>query len=293
MDALRLDHVVIRVNDLATAIEDYRSLGFTVVAGGEHPSLGSHNALIAFADGTYLELIAFKGQIVAEDAGVNKERRAQEVKGSGGVARECRVLPWAESSEGFVDYALLPADIDAALARGGTGGLNLEGPFVGGRKRPDGQEIGWQFGFPDAYDLPFFCADVTPRDLRVPGGDACQHRNGAEGIANLTVGVLHLETSRRRLETMIGAKPVEEPQFRVAGGETAEFLIGSSAVTLAQAPPGTILYEQVERRGQGPVSLWLSAPHINKPYFGTDRTHGAFIIFVPEHAKSAFASLPP
>ena len=46
--AFRLDHVVIRVNDLDHAIDDYRNLGFTVVRGGEHPGWGSRNALIAF-----------------------------------------------------------------------------------------------------------------------------------------------------------------------------------------------------------------------------------------------------
>ena len=53
------DHVVIRVDDLAVATVDYTTLGFTVVRGGEHTDRASHNALIAFADGSYLELIAF------------------------------------------------------------------------------------------------------------------------------------------------------------------------------------------------------------------------------------------
>src|SRR3954469_10402596 len=54
-----IDHLVILVPDLATGIRDYEGLGFTVEPGGEHPG-GTHNALIAFADGSYIELIAFQ-----------------------------------------------------------------------------------------------------------------------------------------------------------------------------------------------------------------------------------------
>src|SRR5271156_5477518 len=53
-----VDHVVIVVNELEAAIASYARAGFTVVRGGKHP-IGTHNALIAFADGSYLELIAF------------------------------------------------------------------------------------------------------------------------------------------------------------------------------------------------------------------------------------------
>ncbi|MEK7364696.1 MAG: VOC family protein, partial [candidate division NC10 bacterium] len=55
---LGIDHLVVAVPDLDTAIRGYTELGFTVVPGGRHP-VGTHNALISFADGSYLELIAF------------------------------------------------------------------------------------------------------------------------------------------------------------------------------------------------------------------------------------------
>ena len=48
---LALDHIVIAVNDLDTAITDYRALGFQVLVGGQHPGRTSHNALVVFADG--------------------------------------------------------------------------------------------------------------------------------------------------------------------------------------------------------------------------------------------------
>ncbi|MDH5265076.1 MAG: VOC family protein, partial [Betaproteobacteria bacterium] len=61
-----LDHVVIAVADLAKAVEDYRALGFTVQIGGRHPGRTSHNALVVFEDGAYLELIAWQEPGLAE-----------------------------------------------------------------------------------------------------------------------------------------------------------------------------------------------------------------------------------
>src|SRR5262249_58019959 len=53
-----IDHLVVAVPDLDAAIESYQSVGFHVVRGGRH-QVGTHNALVPFADGVYLELIAF------------------------------------------------------------------------------------------------------------------------------------------------------------------------------------------------------------------------------------------
>lgn len=54
----QIDHLVVLVPDLEAAIQEYRRAGFTVVPGGTHPT-GTHNALIGFGDGAYLELLAF------------------------------------------------------------------------------------------------------------------------------------------------------------------------------------------------------------------------------------------
>src|SRR3984893_1523333 len=53
-----IDHLVIMVPDLDAAVREYSKLGFAVVLGGSHPTR-THKALIAFADGAYIELIAF------------------------------------------------------------------------------------------------------------------------------------------------------------------------------------------------------------------------------------------
>ena len=85
---LGLDHVVIAVRDLDAAITSYRSLGFTVQPGGRHPGRSSHNALIVFADGAYIELIAWL-------APAPQERWWRQLQAHG---------------DGYADFALLPSD---------------------------------------------------------------------------------------------------------------------------------------------------------------------------------------
>ena len=111
----QLDHLVILVEDLERAIDDYGTLGFNVAPGGEHSDGATHNALIAFRDGTYLELIAFKRQ-----------------------APEHRWWRHTAQGEGLIDFALLPNDTAEVIAAAKERGLQIDGPTDGGRVRPDG-----------------------------------------------------------------------------------------------------------------------------------------------------------
>ncbi len=141
----QIDHLVIYVRDLEQAIRDYGALGFSVFAGGDHPGGATHNALVVFADGAYLELIAFK-QAVPEHPWWHKAQR---------------------SGEGLLDYALLPSAIEQDVMQARRRGLRIEGPNQGGRTRPDGVEIVWQTAR-STPDLPFLCGDHTPRRCACP-----------------------------------------------------------------------------------------------------------------------------
>src|SRR5689334_16707634 len=181
-----IDHIVILVSDLAAAVADYITLGFTVTPGGEHTGGATHNALVIFADDTYLELIAFK----RADPGH-------------------RWWPHVAAGEGLIDFALLPGAIEQDIADARARGLAVEGPTPGGRLRPDGQQVAWQLGSPPTLDLLFLCGDVTPRELRVPLGAARQHANGVTGVAGLSVAVTELPASVERYRALLGRGPVE------------------------------------------------------------------------------------
>jgi catechol 2,3-dioxygenase-like lactoylglutathione lyase family enzyme len=277
-EAFRIDHVVILVDELATAINDYRKLGFTVVPGGEHHKWGSHNALIGLADGTYIELIAFRQRAADLGRRVSKEAGHDQLRSRGRSAVECRVLAWGAQMEGLVDFALLPSDVERDIARARQRGLAIDGPFPGGRTRPDGREVHWKLGVPQTYDVPFLCGDVTPRSLRVPGGEAIRHANGVIGIDHITVAAVDLDASVMRYQALLGVPP-DHVDYSWPETRTAEFRIGGIPVTLV-SPSGTLspAWEALAPRGQGPFNLdFRSTRHQELGRVGAGLSHGAHI----------------
>ena len=183
----QLDHVVLVARDLNSAIADHRRRGFTVTPGGEHADGATHNALITFADGSYLEIVAFRD-----------------------IARALTHRWWkiAADGGGLADFALLSDDLAAdslALAD-----LVKTPPKDGGRIRPDGVELKWRTAVLKA-PLPFVIEDITARELRVPGGAAAEHANGATGIAAVVIGALDVADVEWRYATLRerGAPQVE------------------------------------------------------------------------------------
>lgn len=239
-----LDHVVIAVADLARTIEEYRILGFNVTIGGRHSTGTSHNALVAFGDGAYLELIAWQGPDPAH--------------------RWHNVL--AKHGEGLMDFALLPDDTAGAIASAATRGLALNGPIDGGRMRPDGRELKWQTGKQNSFDLPFLCGDVTPREWRVPAGEAHRHANGAAGVASLAIAVADLDVSLARYRALLGEDAQIGSPTVLAGhglrigvvtlGETTLVLQANAFPGSAAEPaPARALRQRLETRGEGPCAL--------------------------------------
>lgn len=229
---LRIDHAVIVTDDLDQAIADWRARGFTVEPGGTHPR-GSVNALISFADGAYIEIIAFP--VPQPDF------------------FWWRVLQ--SDGPGPIDLALLPEDLDAVLAEADAAGLGYGPPQDGGRKRPDGETLIWRTARPEATDLPFFCADVTARALRVPAPPP--HANGATGISAISIAVGDLSASTRRWQALTGAEPTVIGILPGLYAKAAFLDLGSTRISLLspeQAGRGAVA-EHLRRRGEGPFAL--------------------------------------
>jgi hypothetical protein len=214
-----IDHMVILVDDLGAATAGYAALGFTVTPGGTHADGTTHNVLVVFADDTYLELIAFRRPAPAH-----------------------RWWRHALHGAGLIDFALLPTAIESDVAAAEARGLPFGAPTAGGRVRPDGQAVAWASALPTTPDLPFLCADVTPRALRVPTGAAREHPNGALGIAEVRVAVADIAASAARYRALLG----------VDGSQS--FALGAGVIVLAA---GDAAGERLARRGEGPLALKL------------------------------------
>ena len=268
--ALQFDHIVIVVRDLEVGIADYESLGFRVTRGGEHKSWATHNALVPLADGSYLELIAFKRSWLEPGHSPNRRERFEKLHAQARSPVECRVLPWETVGEGLADFALLPGSAQAAIDGARERGLPMVGPLPGSRVRPDGEQVAWEFGLPETCDVPFLCADVTPRHLRVPGGGAREHANGVVGIVDLTVAVRDLNASAARYAALLDAHPRRRAQ-------AASFALGAAIITLVaphEADPSIAV--RLGSYGEGPCALTLRTTdpsHAGR--LDPARTHGA------------------
>jgi hypothetical protein len=256
----QIDHIVIAVRELPQAIDNYRALGFTVVPGGDHPGRSSHNALVVFEDGAYLELIAWK-------APAPDDRWYRDLTRDG---------------EGLVDFALLPGDTAAVAQAAQRRGLTTFGNAVdGGRLRPDGVQVRWQTARNATADLPFLCGDVTPRVLRVPEGALRTHANGARGVCRIDVAVNDLERSMSGYRALLGASFDAEASTATidaeAGVRTMSIRIGPATVRLLapdfaqHTDASRALAQRLRSRGEGPYALSLIGPDAA---FDLARTHG-------------------
>ena len=269
-----IDHIVILVRDLDGASRDWANAGFTVTPGGTHAAGTTHNALISFADGTYFELIAFLGD----------DEKAQAH----------RWWPRVADGEGLIDYALLSDDLNADTAEARGRGLEMVGPDDGGRTRPDGQQIAWRSvmlgrGIDDP-TLPFVIEDVTPRDGRVPGGAATNHRLGATRVAGITLVTRNLEESAQAISSLLG-NPGED--VIVEEGGMLRFALGGQWIALLQPGDDTSEASQYLRaRGEGPYEVTLAVGEGGEepilPGTGDllplEQTHGARILVVSREA---------
>ncbi len=239
-----IDHIVIAVRDLDAAIQHYTDAGFTVVRGGRH-NIGTHNALIAFADGAYIELIAFLNPVPGH--------------------------PWhaaLEKGGGIVDFCMQTDDLAADVELLRRAGATMGDPSPMTRERPDGYRVSWVLSIPAppfTGQVPFLIKDETPRDERVPHDRA--HRNQAAGIESVTVAVEDVGAASRFYARVLGrpGMPLQRADLDASG---VEFQIGPHRIELL-APKDTAgpLAEHLRARGPSPYEAALAGA---KPYLHLD-----------------------
>jgi catechol 2,3-dioxygenase-like lactoylglutathione lyase family enzyme len=216
--SFQLDHIVIAVSNLAAAIEDYRALGFKVLEGGVHASGATHNALIIFADGTYLELLAATGATPAPET--------------------LDFSPMLASDEGLSGFALCVPNLAEAAAALRERGVALSALREGARQTPNGEGLAWRLALVNDGFLPFFIEDLTPRPLRVPTDPAfTAHPNGVRGIGGIEVVTPELAASQARYSALLGAdsEPADMPDFVAFALQNAQLVISAPHNETAEA----------------------------------------------------------
>jgi hypothetical protein len=233
-----IDHLVIVVNDLEQAAKDYASLGFTVVPGGQHP-VGSHNALISFPDGSYLEIIAFYRE-----------------------ATDHRWWTALSKGERLVDFCFQTDDLPGDTLKLRDAGVAINDPVIWSRKRPDGFELKWLLSLATGSHrgvAPFLIEDITPRAARIP--QQFGHANGIIGIDKVIIAVSDFSAIDRWYGALLDGK----------GEKSSE---GSLAAEGMRYRAGLHVFEFLTPRDEtSPLVNWLRL-YGPSPYAAVLKTSG-------------------
>jgi hypothetical protein len=249
---LGIDHLVVVVNDLKDAARDYEQLGFTVVPGGKHP-VGSHNVLIAFADGSYLEIIAFYRE-----------------------ARDHRWWEPLQKGERLVDFCMQTDDLQADTRKLREAGVAINDAVPWSRTRPDGYELKWLLSLAQGGHrgvAPFLIQDTTPRRERIP--QRFIHKNGATGIASLIVAVEELSGVRRWYERVLERDGTAITD-RALGADGIRYTIGTHTLDfLIPAASHSPLIPWLRTFGPSPYAAKLRSSSAGAIVLDDKLTHGA------------------
>jgi catechol 2,3-dioxygenase-like lactoylglutathione lyase family enzyme len=228
-----IDHAVILVADLDRGVEAYRRLGFSVVPGGRHAA-GTHNALVGLADGSYLELIAFREP-----------------------APSHRWWPALQQGEGLVDFCAATDDLPGDSERLRRAGVAMTDPRPMSRVRPDGVELRWVVATPPAElagVVPFLIQDQTRRQDRVPR--EVTHANAVVGLVGVDVAVPAVASIARIYAAVLGARAVPD-----GDGTAREIRLAAHAVRLLP-PSDAGAAGRLAARGPGPCALVLAGERV-------------------------------
>jgi hypothetical protein len=127
----QVDHLVYATPDLDLGVKTIEGLlGVRAIPGGQHPGLGTRNALIALGPSRYLE-------IIGPDPGQPRPTGARRF----GIddLKAPRIIGWVAKGTG----------LEEVVSNARTAGVGLGAVIAGSRKRPDGVVLSWRYTDPD------------------------------------------------------------------------------------------------------------------------------------------------
>jgi hypothetical protein len=238
---LKVDHVTAAGSSLKQMRANLSAIGIGSVYGGPHSNGATEMALVSFADGSYLELMAPQAKADAET-----------------LARQ----PWTAfmmGNAGPCAWAAREKDVAAEVARLRAAGIAVSAPVKNGRARPDGVRLDWetaQVGTePSGTFFPFLIHDFTPREQRAfPNGKPIDKDFG--GVFKVVIAVRDLNESVKRYAQAYGTPPAIKQVDKEFGAHLA--LLGGAPVILAQPlNADSWLTKRLEQFGESPCAYIL------------------------------------
>jgi hypothetical protein len=244
---LKVDHAGICSYQLEPMQQAFAAIGLKTEYGGAHATGGTHNALLGFDDGSYIELIAAR-----DPETMRGEDTEQWTSLKPDMARACF---WAVDVD----------DIGSSVQQLREAGLKIAGPQNGSRKKPDGTVLQWQTAAVNegssADILPFFIQDKTPRSARiqpstsVKGGDL-------HGIEIVVLGVKDLDAGialYRRAYGLPAPTLATDSQF----GAKLAFFPGTPVLLASPVNETSWIKNQIAKFGEGPIALLLGTTNFS------------------------------
>ncbi len=238
---LKIDHITVCGSNLEAMRAAFASVGLKTTYGGLHDNGVTHMDLLAFEDGSYLELIA----------------PVRSLAGAGGM-----MSGWAKLMEGAAGagaWAVRCSNVHAEAERLRGLGIDVRGPEVGSRKRPDRVSLQWETALlgpgPAGGVLPFVIQDKTARSLRVPNADS---ESRLLGVATVVIGVRDLKSSTEIFQRAFGW---DEPKTEVHPDFGAQLSHFSATPVMLAIPlhADSWLGRRIERFGECPAAFLLEA----------------------------------
>ena len=125
-----IDHLVYATPDLDLGVSTIeKTLGIRATPGGQHPGMGTRNALVALGPASYLEII---GPDPDQPMPTGPRRFGID------TLTAPRLIGWVAKSR----------ELDAVAARAAASGVPLGPVIPGSRKRPDGVMLSWRYTDP-------------------------------------------------------------------------------------------------------------------------------------------------
>jgi hypothetical protein len=180
---LNLDHVVVVVSDLERAMDQFRALGFTVSLGGTNGP--THNALIAFQDRTYIELISTRSALMRGILCFLYRTKLFYLFQPIMSPLSFRFICWLGGPTGIRDWCIKVGRLENIVDCLSTNNARMSAIVKFTRTKPNLEIAEWLLAAPSEQRLPFFIQDVTDTSIRIPVGDLTNHNNGCIGMSRL------------------------------------------------------------------------------------------------------------
>jgi len=238
---LHVDHVGLCGYDLASLQRAFAEIGLTTEYGGAHATGGTHNALLGFDDGSYLELIAPQHPESMSPADLKQWSALKP-----DAAHACF---WAIGS----------SDIHRDVEKLRHAGLKIGDPKPGTRKKPDGTLLQWETaaiqGGPEAEILPFLIQDRTPRSARIQPSASVKGTK-LTGIELILFVVRDLDAAAalyRRTFDLPAPSLSDDPELHAR----LAYFPGTPVLLAQPAGDNSPLMADMQKFGEGPAGFLL------------------------------------